>query len=352
MGGQLTYHPWLEWRWRRRGAANLPPVGLSPIVMRRRFAISIPLIAIAGAGCHDGARDAEPRKPARIGLLTVEPEDYSFFAKYLKQAGLEEGRDFVLVQQRAARSELLLSSARELVSQAVDLIVVPSTQETRAAQQATPTIPIVMVYGLAPVEFGFAASLARPGGNITGTVAYPLELIGKAIEVFRELRPRLRKLALLLDTGPFAPVFQREASRAAQALGIATHGLVVSQESELPARFAQAEHLGADGLFVSHDLYLMDQRVTALAAAHRLPVMYPTMPPIRGGGLVAVAPNLPVVYQSAANIVARLLAGARPEETPIEEPTRYSVGINLQTAKALGLPVPTSVRLRATFVVE
>lgn len=325
---------------------------LNPTVMHRRTAISVPLVVIADGGRHGLARGAAPRKPARIGLLTVEPEDFSFFAKYLKQAGLEEGRDFVLVQQRAARSELLLSSARALVSQAIDLIVAPSTQETRAAQQATRTIPIVMLYGLAPEEFGFAASLARPGGNITGTVAYPLELIGKSIEVFRELHPRLRRLALLLDTGPFAPVFQREAARAAQVLGIAAHSLVVSHESELPARFAMAERLGADGLFVSHDLYLMYPRVAVLAAAHRLPVMYPTIPPIREGGLVAVAPDLPVVYQSAANIVARLLAGARPEDTPIEQPTRYAVGINLRTAKALGMPVPISIRLRATLVVE
>lgn len=320
--------------------------------MHRRIALSVPLIAIVGVGLHDVAGSAAPRKPARIGLLTVEPEDLAFFAKYLKQAGLDEGRDFVLVHQRAGRSELLLGSARELVSKGIDLIVVPSTQETRAAQRATHTIPIVMLYGLAPEEFGFAASLARPGGNITGTVAYPLELIGKSIEVFRELHPRLHELALLLDTGPFAPVFQREAARAAQVLRIATHSLTVNDQSELPGAFAQAERLGSNGLFVAHDLFWMYDRVAVMAAAHRLPVMYPTIPIIRGGGLVAVAPDLPVVYQSAANIVARLLAGARPEDTPIEQPTRYVVGINLRTANALGLQVPMSVRMRATFVVE
>ncbi len=320
--------------------------------MHRRFAVGLPWVALAGAGLHGLARGAEPHKPARIGLLTVEAEDFSFFERYLKQAGLALGQDFVLVQQRAARPELLPSSALDLVRQGIDLIVVPSTRETRAAQQATRTIPIVMLYGLAPEEFGFAASLARPGGNITGTVAYPLELIGKSIEVFRDLQPRLRRLALLLDTGPFAPVFQREAARAAQQLGLATDSLLVSQESELPAGFAQAQRLGADGLFVAHDLYPMYLRISVLAAAHRLPVLYPTVPPVRDGGLIAVAPDLPVVYQSAANIVARLLAGARPQETPIEQPTRYVIALNLRAAKALGLPVPASVWMRATIVVE
>lgn len=324
---------------------------VSPSI-RRRAALGLPLLVGAGALRPCTARGAGPRKPARIGILAVAPEDFRFFGRHLKLAGLEEGRDVVLVHERAQLPEQLDDSARKLVAQKVDLIVAASTREVFAAQRATRTLPIVVAYGLAPVEFGFVASLARPGSNVTGTLAYPMELIEKSVEIFREFHPRLRKLALLLDPGPFAPLFQQAADGAALALGIATLGFTVHDDAALGVALDQAERFGANGLFVSHDLFGMYPSVAEQVAARRLPTLYPTIPIIREGGLIALAPNLPLVYQSTARIVARLLAGARPQTTPVEQPTRYVLALNLRTAKALALQVPKSVLLRADVVVD
>lgn len=299
-----------------------------------------------------GARAAALRKPVRLGSLVVVPESCQFFERYLQRAGLQAGRDYLFIEQSAPSVDGLYEAARALLAQGVDLILALSTREARAAQQATRMVPIVLMYGLAPEEVGFAVSLGKPGGNITGTVAYPLELIGKALQLLRELHPRLDRLALLLDDGLFAPIFQREATRAAEYLRIETHSFKVGNDADLRTAFAQAERLRINGLYMAHDLHDHYEAIAKGARALRLPTLYPTIPPVRVGGLLGVAPDLPRVYRTTADIVVRLLAGARAPDTPIEQPTRYVVGLNLGTAKALGLAVPPSLRLRATFVVD
>lgn len=296
---------------------------------------------------------ATPRTKFRIGVLVPSWNDLSYFVDALRVVGYEEGRNVEFIFRRADNEQELDARAKELVASKVDLIVADSAEQTRAAKRATSTIPIVMLYGLAPVELGLIASLARPGGNVTGTAAVPLELAAKSVDIFRNTIPSLKRLTILVDVDPWGQAIQRETERAAQALGIATSSLQVHTPADLDRAFVQLEGLRPDGITVGIGLVPQYPRVIQFAAMHRLAAMYAVAPAvIRWGGLMSYSPNLPAVVARTAAIVDRILKGAKPADIPVEQPTRYVLAINLKTASELGLTVPQAILMSADIVVK
>jgi putative ABC transport system substrate-binding protein len=318
--------------------------------MNRRAGIRAVASGLLAAALASHA--ATPRKTYRIGVLAPSWEGLSSFEQALRAVGYEEGRNAEFVVRRADSQEELDALATELVASKVDVIAASSTREILAAKRATSTIPIVMIYGVAPVELGLIDSLARPGGNVTGTAAVPLELAGKAIEIFRNTVPRLRRLTVLIDLTPTGKILQRETERAAQALGIETSSLHVHTPADLDSAFVELQRNRPDGVTVRFGLVPQYREVIRFAALHRLPAIYAVIPAVRWGGLMAYSPNLPAVHARTAAVVDRILQGTKPKDVPVEQPTRYVLAINLKTAKELALTIPQSVLVRADIVVE
>lgn len=315
--------------------------------MQRRSALVLFGHALAATIAPAGA--ATVRKAARIGVLCASWDDLSHLLRALDAAGYPEGPSARFIVKRGDDPPGLDRQAQALVAARIDVIVCFSMAETQAARRATSTIPIVMVYGLAPVELGLIASLARPGGNVTGTVAYPLELVAKSVQVFHEALPRLQQLAVLVDADPWAPIFLRETQRAAAALGIPTQAISITSPAELQLAFAQLKRERPDGIAVCHSLQVHMGEIIEFAAKNKLPALYPFVPAVRQGGLIALAPSLLLVYARAASIIDRMLRGARPEDTPVEQPTQFVLAVNRKAASALGLKLPQSILLRARF---
>lgn len=312
--------------------------------MRRRatlFGLAGGLAVVAGAAPAWAAD-----KVARIGILCGH-ENLSNFITALAAAGYEEGRGAQLTVKAGDGAATLERLARELVARPVDLIVAMSMAETEAARRVTTSVPIVMAYGLAPVELGLAASLAQPGGNITGTVAYPTELVAKGVEALRETLPRMRRLGVLVHTDPWSTVFLRAATRAATVLGIETTALVIAHAGDVDAAFTALQRQRVDAITVCQSLLAVSDQVIDAAARHKVPALHPFVPALRAGGLMALAPDLPRVYERTVSIIDRVLRGAPAARTPIEEPTHFVLAVNQRVARDLGLDIPRSILLRA-----
>jgi putative ABC transport system substrate-binding protein len=268
-----------------------------------------------------------------------------------------EGQSFVAEYRFAeGRLERFPSLATELVSLKVDLIVAGNPTAARAAKQATSTIPIVMVYVFDPVGMGIVASLARPGGNVTGVAfgAGP-EIVGKYLELLREAVPKASRVAVLMNPdSPSSPVLLRETQAAAHALAVTLQVLDVRKADDLDSVFAAMtrEHDGA--LLVLPHLFLFAhaRRIVDLADRSRLPAMYPVRDFVEAGGLMAYAANAPDMFRRAGYFVDKILKGAKPADLPVEQPTKFELIINLKTAKALALTIPPSLLARADQVIE
>ena len=292
------------------------------------------------------------RRIFRIGVLCANGENLSLFVRALQTAGYEDGRTAEIIFKRWDKPEQSIALADELVAAKVDVIAAASVLETRAAKHATSTIPIVMMYGLAPVELGLIASLARPGGNVTGTVAVPIELVAKSVEIFRNTLPHLRRLTILLDDDPWAPVFLLETERAAQAMGIATQSLQIRTPADMKKVFSELRRYRPDGITVCHSLWPYDDEIVRFAASQKLPAIYGVIPAVRHGGFMAVAPDLPSVYVRTASIIDRILNGVRPADIPVEQPTLFILAINQTAAKRLEITIPYSVLVSANVVFQ
>jgi len=247
--------------------------------------------------------------------------------------------------------------AAELVSLKVDLIVATGYPRVRAAKETTSTIPIVMVYVADPVASGLVASLARPGGNVTG-VSYTAgpEIAGKHLELLKQVIPKLSRVAVLLDpANPATAVFLRETQAAAQALGLTLQPYEARAPEEFAGAFVAMTKARADGLLVQtpHPIvFAHPRRIAELAAQSRLPAVYPYRDLVEVGGLMAYEANPPAMFRRAATYVDKILKGAKPGDLPVEQPTTFDLLINLKTAKALGLTIPQSLLLRADEVIE
>ena len=312
------------------------------------------------------AARAHTAKVARIGYLVTgaleSPEtrmNRDAFRLGLTELGYIEGRNIV-IEYRAAdgKIERLPGLATELVGLKVDLIVALATPAGRAAQQATTTIPIVVTAMGDPVRDGLVASLARPGGNITGTTFLGPELVPKRLSFLRELLPTISRVAVLWHPGAFSEPTIREmlneAAQAAGTLGVQLQLVEVRSADEFDHAFTTMVGARAEALFQFPSTLFFNERrrIVDLAARHRLPAMFNAREFVQLGGLIAYGANLAELNRRAAAYVDKILKGAKPFDLPIEHPTKFELFINLKTAKALGLAVPDRLLAGADEVIE
>jgi putative ABC transport system substrate-binding protein len=273
----------------------------------------------------------------------------------LRELGYVEGQTITFEYRWAERQfERFPDLAAELVRSKVDVIVATVAAAVQAARQATKAIPIVMVVN-DPVAAGFVSTLARPGGSITGLSMMSPEVVGKQVELLREVVPKISRLAVLWNpTNPGHPPQLRQAEVAARTLGMQLQPLKAQTASEIDRAFAAMTRERDDAFLVLLDpiLYRRRGQITELAAKTRLPAMYATRQEVEAGGLMAYGANLLDLYRRAAIYVDKILKGAKPGDLPIEQPTKFEMTINVKTAKALGLTIPPSVLVRADLVIE
>jgi putative tryptophan/tyrosine transport system substrate-binding protein len=310
------------------------------------------------------AEAQQPTKVSRVGRLIAafapaQPSPIlEAFEQTLRDLGYVAGRNVILEYRYAEGSEeRLRDQAAELVQLPVDVIVAQGAAAIRAAQQATSTIPIVMAATSDPVGLGFVASLAQPGGNITGLSFLSAELPGKRLELLKEAVPQSTRIAVVAN-----PAFPAYASTldnltvAARALGVHLHVVEVRRADELETAFAAMPQAGVDAVMALEDAVLLNgQRgrvVADLAATHRLPVMYGWREWVVAGCLMSYGPNELDTNRRAAVYVDKILKGAKPADLPVEQPTKFELIINLKTAKALGITIPPSLLLLADEVIR
>jgi putative ABC transport system substrate-binding protein len=327
---------------------------MSP-VRRRQF-----LIASGALLAAPLARAQPARKPFRIGYAALAPLSAlapytSAFEQGLRDLGLEPGRD-VILDYRSANGDLAhyAEVVREVVGAKPDVIIAGNNQNTLALKAATQKIPIVMMIGTNVVEQGLAASLARPGGNITGlTFDVGPDVAGKRLQLIKEMIPRLKRFGVLCDV-PFCTSEYREIDRrAAAALGLT---LVERRDitDDFDQAFAAQVRERVDAVYIqggSRSLVRLDE-IAALSLKHRLPTVLSVEEMVIAGGLMSYGPSVRDNYRRAAGYVSKILKGAKPADLPIEQPMRLHLVINLKTAKALGITVPQSLLLRADRVIE
>jgi len=332
--------------------------------MRRRALIA----TIAGPAVWSaGARAQQAAKVPRLGILVtgfaasagVNPGLIEDIRQPLRALGYIEGQNIIIEFRTAeGRIERLPELARELVAIKVDLIVAAGTPAGLAAQQATRTIPIVVPLMGDPVGDGLVASLARPGGNVTGTTFLGPELIPKRLAILKELLPTMSHLAVLWHPGAFGERTMKdmlkEAAGAAATLGLQLQFAEVRGPDEIDRAFTAIVGTRAEAVFQfpSTMIYTERKRVVDLAAAYRLPAMYNERQFVIFGGLIGYGTNLVELTRLSATYVDRILKGAKPSDLPVEQPTNFELVINMKTAKTLGLSIPPSILARADEVIE
>lgn len=291
----------------------------------------------------------------RIGTLATSPI-HPAFAKGLHELGYDEGINLTLIHRRAKRIADYPMLARELVALKVDLILTVGVSPTRAAEQATRTIPIVMGNSSAdPVRQGLIDSLARPGGNVTGVFDLAPNLAGKRLELLREIFPRLSRVVHLSPGAtPVGPAHFKAMRKTADALGVQLRSITVKSPDELEQAFRTAAGENTDALVVLGVSFFIPNRsrILKLAAKYRLPAIYTNQNWVPQGGLVAYASDSAARFRRAAWYVDRIFKGAKPADLPAEQPTKFLLEVNLRTAKALGIAFPRSILLRADRVIE
>jgi putative ABC transport system substrate-binding protein len=276
------------------------------------------------------------------------------FVKRLRELGWIEGRT-VAIEYRwgEGRSERFAEIAAEFARLKVDVIVTTGSA-TLAAKRATSVIPIVFALAADPVGAGYVASLARPAGNVTGLSVQSAEVAGKRLELLREVVPRLRRLATMVNVDdPGAVLEMREVQAAARTLGLEVATLEIRRAEDIAPAFGS---LGsrAEALYVVGDplVFTNRLRIHTLALTARLPTMYNNRDYVEAGGPMSYGPNFPHLFRRAADYVDKILHGADPGDLPVEQPTQFEFVINLETAKALGLAVPPALLARADEVIE
>jgi putative ABC transport system substrate-binding protein len=318
--------------------------------------VAVLLVPLAGEAQHAATIP-------RIGLLfptsLSDPRTPRFleaFRQGLRELGYAEGQNIAMESRFAeGKWDQLPSLAAELVRLKVDIIVTYTTPATQAAKQATGTIPIVVAAVIDPVAAGLVASLAHPGGNITGLSQMVPELVGKQLEVLKEVAPKISRVALLGNPANAGNAPQvRHAQNAARALGMRLQSLEARGPSEIESAFAAMTTERAGAVIVLIDSTLIDHRtrIADLAARRRLPMVSGTIETAEAGGLIAYGPSVRDMFRRAAAHVDKILKGAKPADLPIEQPTKFDLVINLRTARALGLTIPQSVLLRADQVIQ
>jgi len=323
--------------------------------------VAFVLLAVPLAG-----EAAQPTKVARIGYLVTglleSPETrvtLDAFRQGLRERGYVEGQNIVIEYRSAGgKLERFPALASELARLKVDLIVAVNTPAARAAKQATTVIPIVTPVMGDPIGDGLVASLARPGGNITGLTFLGPELVVKRLELLKQALPRVSRVAALWHPGAYAERTTRtmlqEAEAGARTLGVQLQLVEVRGPDELDRAFSTMTRERAEAVFVfpSSVLFNERRRIVDLAARHRLPAMYQAREFVELGGLIAYGASIPDLFRRSVTHVDKILRGAKPADLPVERPTKFELAVNLKTAKALGLTIPQSVLLQADQVLE
>jgi putative ABC transport system substrate-binding protein len=309
------------------------------------------------------AVDAQPTgKVYHIGVLettsaTLNVPNLDAFRRGLRELGYIEGQNLVIEYRSAdGRPERFLDLATELVRLPVDLILTRGTPAALAAKQATQgTIPVVITGAGDPVGSGLVASIAHPGGNVTGLSALTTELYAKRVELLKELMPQLTRLAGLFNmSNPVLPSQWTEVEMAARPLGVQSQLLDVRTPEEIGRAFNAAIQERADALVVAIEALTQANRrpIVDLAAQHRLPAMYAGREFVDAGGLISYGVSYPDMYYRAASFVNKIFKGTKPADLPVEQPMKFELVINLKTAKALGLTIPQIVLFQADEVIQ
>jgi putative ABC transport system substrate-binding protein len=307
--------------------------------------------------------NAQPaKKVPRIGVLhtapaaSVSPYVEASFTQGLRELGYVEGQNIVVERRFGeAKPERLAEVAAELVRLKVDVIVTTSDAAIAAVKRQTQTIPIVMVISTDPVGTGFIASLARPGGNVTGLSTMSPELNAKRLEFLREAVPGLSRVAIMWNPDVRGNLLEyKETAEAARSLHLQLQSVEVSQADDIERAISVLKGERAEALIVVQSSLTFTNRgqIASLAQKHRLPSMFGRQEFTEAGGLIAYGPNVVELWRRAATYVDKILKGAKPGELPIEQPTKFELVINLKTAKALGLMIPPSLLRRADEVIQ
>jgi len=322
---------------RREFITLLSGAAALPIVARAQQAGKLPTIGFLGATTPSGGGQ----------LLAA-------FVRQLRELGWVDGRNVAIeVRWAEGRSERFAEIAAELVRLKVDVILTHNTPPVLAAKEATSVIPIVFASAGDPVGTGVVASLARPGGNVTGLSAGSPDVVGKRLELLREVMPGLRRLAILTSLSPHLVLEIGEVQRAARTLALGVATFEIRRIEDIAPAFERLKG-GADALYVISDPVTVSNRVriNTLALGARLPTMHSVREPVEAGGLMSYGANWSDMFRRAADHVDKVLRGAQPADIPVEQPTKFELIINLTTAKVLGLTMPPTLLARADEVIE
>jgi putative ABC transport system substrate-binding protein len=326
-------------------------------MQRRAF---ITLLGGAAATWPLAARAQQVGRLPTIGFLgattpSADGQRFAAFVQRLRELGWIDGRNVAIeVRWAEGLKERLAEIAAELVRLRVDIIVTHTTPAVLAAKQATSVIPIVFATSGDPVGAGVIASLARPGGNITGLSGQPTDSVGKRLELLREFVPGRRRLAVLANvSSAFAVVELNEVQTAARTLGLEVATFEIGRAQDIAPAFEGFKD-NADAVYVVLDPLMNSHRVSinTLALGARLPTMHTVRELVEAGGLVSYGTNWPNQFRRAGDYVDKILRGAKPADIPVEQPTKFDVIINLTTAKALGLEIPPTLLACADEVIE
>jgi ABC-type uncharacterized transport system substrate-binding protein len=326
-----------------------------PLIRLAGFLLALALITLPL-----GAYGQAPKIP-RVGVLSTLPAPYA--APYveagkaaLRDAGYIEGQNILVEYRFAGRSlETLQAQAAELVALKVDALVVVGDLAIRTAQKATTTIPIIMVSGGDPVASGYVASVARPGGNITGMSSLLPEMDAKLLALLKETVPKATRVAVLWNPNSHGGVLGfKEMQAAAPGLKVTLLSIEVRKPDELEAAYAAITAQKADGLLVITDPITFGNRgkIIEFAAKHRLPAMYEVREFVNEGGLMSYGPSLVAMIRRVPILLDKILKGAKPADIPVEQPTQFEMVVNEKTAKAIGLTIPPPVLVRADAVIR
>ena len=328
--------------------------------MRRREFITL----LGGAAAWPWAAQAQQARMPVIGFLSsasASPSSASNllspFRQGLEEGGYVEGRNLAIEYRWAeGRSDRLPELLADLIRREVSLIIASGGfVAAHAAKAATQTIPILFIAGFDPVKMGLVTSLSRPGGNATGVSVYTIELLPKRLELLLGVVPKADTVALLVHPNPYGSELEIEQIQdAARARDVRLVVLKANVESDLEGAFASAAQQGVGALTISADPFFMPRhvKIVALAARYKLPTVYPWRVYVEGGGLMSYGPTIAWAYHQVGLYASRILKRAKPDDLPVQLPTRFEFVVNLKTAKALGLEVAPMLLARADEVIE
>jgi putative tryptophan/tyrosine transport system substrate-binding protein len=329
--------------------------------MRRRELLSLFVSAAASASVRSSPSRAQASGIYRIGVLETVPPDrnkanFGALLRGLREHGYIEGQNLQIEYRSAdGHGDRFPALVADLIGRNVDLIVTRGTPAAKSAKAATATIPIVMAAIGEPLGVGVVASLAQPGGNVTGFSAFVTELSGKRVELLKETFPSIARVGLLQNMGnPVSPPQWEATLSAAKTLGLSAEVFDVRGDRDIASAFAAMRQRRVNALSVGIDAVTQANAATIakLAAEQKLPTAYPAREFAEVGGLLSYGVDYPDLYYRAAGLVDKIFKGARPANLPVEQPTKLELVINLRTAKTLGLEIPPTLLARADEVIE